>query len=124
MSTRPTQKSEKEKLNFLIFSQGWGIFCGLEMAGMKCILGVECDKNAIKTFDHNHKNATTFCGDIKDLTKPVLKELIGSQKVHAVVGGPHAKVFLRQVLAIHLIKETLSSYNSLRLLNIHSLTLL
>ena len=88
------QKVKKEKLNFLdIFSGAGGLSCGLEMAGMKCILGVECDKSAIKTFDHNHKNATTFCGDIKDLTKPMLKKLIGDQQVHAVVGGPPCQGF-------------------------------
>ena len=92
MNKKATQrKVKKEKLNFLdIFSGAGGLSCGLEMAGMKCILGVECDKNAIKTFDHNHKDATTFCGDIQDLTKPMLKKLIGDQKVHAVVGGPRA----------------------------------
>ena len=86
MSKRATQqKAKKEKLNFLdIFSGAGGLSCGLEMAGMNCILGIECDKNAIKTFDHNHKNAATFCGDIQDLTKPALKELIGGQQVHAV----------------------------------------
>jgi len=95
MSKKATQrKVKKEKLNFLdIFSGAGGLSCGLEMAGMKCILGVECDKNAIKTFDHNHKDATTFCGDIQDLTKPVLKKLIGDQKVHAVVGGPPCQGF-------------------------------
>ena len=77
------QKVKKEKLNFLdIFSGAGGLSCGLEMAGMKCILGVECDKSAIKTFDHNHKNATTFCGDIKDLTKPMLKKLNRLNKLH------------------------------------------
>ncbi|MBG07335.1 MAG: DNA (cytosine-5-)-methyltransferase [Halobacteriovoraceae bacterium] len=95
MSTRATQqKAKKEKLNFLdIFSGAGGLSCGLEMAGMKCILGVECDKNAIKTFGHNHKDAETFCGDIKSLTKPMLKKLIGNQKVHAVVGGPPCQGF-------------------------------
>ena len=95
MSKRSTQqKVKKEKLNFLdIFSGAGGLSCGLEMAGMKCILGVECDKNAIKTFGHNHKGAETFCGDIQGLTKPILTKLIGNQKVHAVVGGPPCQGF-------------------------------
>ena len=95
MITRATQqKAKKEKLNFLdIFSGAGGLSCGLEMAGMKCILGVECDKNAIKTFGHNHKGAETFCGDIQGLTKPILTKLIGNQKVHAVVGGPPCQGF-------------------------------
>ncbi len=85
---------KKETLNFLdIFSGAGGLSCGLEMAGLRCLLGVEMDKNAVKTFGHNHKYAETFCGDIKDLTRPVLKKLIGEKTIHAVVGGPPCQGF-------------------------------
>jgi len=88
------KKVKKETLNFLdIFSGAGGLSCGLELAGLKCLLGVEMDKNAVKTFGHNHKYAKTFCGDIKDLTKIELKKLVGDNEVHAVVGGPPCQGF-------------------------------
>ena len=81
-------------LNFIdVFSGAGGLSCGLELAGMKCLLGIDMDKNAMLTFKENHHYANTFCGSVTDLSEKKLKELINNQPVHAVVGGPPCQGF-------------------------------
>lgn len=76
-----------------VFSGAGGLSCGLEMAGLKCLLGVDSDRHAIDTFASNHKHAQTYCGDIAKLTAAKLKELLKDRPVHAVVGGPPCQGF-------------------------------
>lgn len=84
----------KSPLNFIdVFSGAGGLSCGLELAGMKCLLGIDMDKNAIDTFKANHHFANTYCGSVSNLTKKKLKELIGDKPIHAVVGGPPCQGF-------------------------------
>lgn len=84
----------QSSLNFIdVFSGAGGLSCGLELAGMKCLLGIDMDKNAIETFQNNHKYANTYCGSVTELTEKKLKELVGNQTIHAVVGGPPCQGF-------------------------------
>jgi DNA (cytosine-5)-methyltransferase 1 len=84
----------KTALNFIdLFSGAGGLSCGLELAGMKCVLGIDMDKHAIETFKANHHYANTFCGSITDVTAKKLKELTNNQEIHAVVGGPPCQGF-------------------------------
>lgn len=84
----------KTPLNFIdLFSGAGGLSCGLELAGMNCVLGVDMDKNAIETFKNNHLEAETFCGSITDLSASKIKELTHNQTIHAVVGGPPCQGF-------------------------------
>ncbi len=84
----------KQKLNFIdIFSGAGGLSCGLEMSGMKCLLGIDHNKDAIKTFDRNHRYASTYCGDVTKLAKKELLSLTGNYQIHAVVGGPPCQGF-------------------------------
>lgn len=88
------KSTNSKKLNFIdVFAGAGGLSCGMEMAGMNCILGVDHDKYAMETFAKNHKNAEVYCGDIRKLTKRALDELIKEQPVHAVVGGPPCQGF-------------------------------
>lgn len=81
-------------LNFIdVFSGAGGLSCGLELAGMRCLLGIDMDKNAIETFKANHHFANTYCGSVTELSEKKLKELINNQTVHAVVGGPPCQGF-------------------------------
>ena len=87
-------KKSAHCLNFIdVFSGAGGLSCGLEMAGHKCLLGVDFDQHAINTFAKNHKHAQTYCGDITKLSTKMLKELTAGQKIHAVVGGPPCQGF-------------------------------
>jgi len=81
-------------LNFIdVFSGAGGLSCGLEQAGLRCLLGVDINKSAIQSFLANHKHAVAFDGDIKKLDKKKLDQLLGGQTVHAVVGGPPCQGF-------------------------------
>lgn len=81
-------------LNFIdVFSGAGGLSCGLELAGMRCLLGIDMDKYAIETFKANHHYANTYCGPVADLSEKKLKELLNNQSVHAVVGGPPCQGF-------------------------------
>ena len=84
----------KSTLNFIdLFSGAGGLSCGLELAGMNCVLGVDMDKHAIETFSANHHSAETYCGSIVDLTAAKIRELTHNQTIHAVVGGPPCQGF-------------------------------
>ncbi len=82
------------QLNFIdVFSGAGGFSCGLEMAGMRCLLGVDHDKYAIETFAANHKKANTYCGPIEKLSSKEVKALTGGKEIHAIVGGPPCQGF-------------------------------
>ncbi|MFW5871888.1 MAG: DNA cytosine methyltransferase, partial [bacterium] len=87
-------KKQKLSLSFIdLFCGAGGLSRGLEMAGHKCLLGVDFDKHAINTFAHNHKNAEAYCGDICDLKDTKLKNILKNQRVDMVVGGPPCQGF-------------------------------
>lgn len=80
--------------NFIdLFSGCGGFSTGLEMAGHKCLLGVDFDADAIASFALNHFGAATFLGDIKQLKSAELIKLIGGKKIDMVVGGPPCQGF-------------------------------
>ncbi len=76
-----------------LFSGCGGLSYGLEMAGHHCLLGVDMDAHAIKSFKRNHPDAAAWNGDIKKLDARTLKKLIGTNKVDMVVGGPPCQGF-------------------------------
>ncbi|MEI8346549.1 MAG: DNA cytosine methyltransferase, partial [Pseudomonadota bacterium] len=85
---------ENSTLNFIdVFCGAGGLSCGPELAGLRCILGVDVDRHAMKTFAHNHHHAQSYCGDIKKLTASEIKKLLKGQEVHAIVGGPPCQGF-------------------------------
>jgi len=86
--------SKSNTLNFIdVFSGAGGLSHGLEMAGMRCLLGIDADKYAIQTFAKNHHHAKSYSGDIKKLTNKELSLLIGDNPIHAIVGGPPCQGF-------------------------------
>lgn len=89
-----TMTTKTKKLNFIdLFSGCGGFSTGMELAGHRCLLGVDFDKDAINTFNLNHKDAESFCGDIKKLSKSKLEELLKGQSVDMVIGGPPCQGF-------------------------------
>ena len=85
---------KQNTLKFIdLFSGCGGFSCGLEMAGHKCLLGVDFERDAIQSFQANHPQAEVFHGDIKTLTQDKLTELIKGQSVDMVVGGPPCQGF-------------------------------
>jgi DNA (cytosine-5)-methyltransferase 1 len=84
----------KKSLSFIdLFSGCGGLSHGLEMAGHRCLLGVDANKEAITSFAANHHHSAVYLGDIKQLKEKKLKELLKGQKVDMVVGGPPCQGF-------------------------------
>jgi DNA (cytosine-5)-methyltransferase 1 len=87
-------KADVGRLNFIdLFAGAGGFSCGLEMAGHKCLLGVDNNKHAMETFKVNHPNSKVFCGDIRELKTKQLKALVGDTAIDLVVGGPPCQGF-------------------------------
>jgi DNA (cytosine-5)-methyltransferase 1 len=81
-------------LKFIDLFSGCGGFSkGLEMAGHKCVLGVDFDKYAVETFAKNHKHAQAVCIDIHKLSKAKLSQYIEINEIDMVVGGPPCQGF-------------------------------
>ena len=81
-------------LNFIdVFSGAGGLSCGLEMAGLKCLLGIEKMSQAFRTFAINHQHAAIYPQDVTLLTKKRLFELIQDRPIDVVVGGPPCQGF-------------------------------
>lgn len=89
-----TLKKNSGSFTFIdLFSGCGGLSCGLELAGHRCLLGVDADKDAIASFAANHHEAAVYLGDIKKLSEKKLIELLRGQKVDMVVGGPPCQGF-------------------------------
>lgn len=87
-------KNSKKSFTFIdLFSGCGGLSCGLEMAGHRCLLGVDVSKEAIASFAANHHESAVYLGDIKKLNEKKLKDLLRGQKVDMVVGGPPCQGF-------------------------------
>ena len=84
----------KPTLNFIdLFAGAGGLSCGLEMAGWCCLMGVENDPVAVRTFRRNHPRAEVFDDSIQNLKPRMLEELLGGRQVHLVAGGPPCQGF-------------------------------
>lgn len=84
----------KKSLTFIDLFCGCGGFSyGMELAGHKCLLGVDFEKDAIESFKYNHQNAETFLGDIKKLTNRKLDFLLKGKRIDMVIGGPPCQGF-------------------------------
>ncbi len=87
-------KSQTKSFAFIdLFSGCGGLSYGLEMAGHRCLLGVDANKEAIETFAANHHDAQVYLGDIKKLSDKKLRALIKNRTVDMVVGGPPCQGF-------------------------------
>ncbi len=87
-------KNSSKSFTFIdLFSGCGGLSVGLEMAGHKCLLGVDANKEAIASFAANHQEASVYLGDIKKLSEKKLKELLKGKKIDMVVGGPPCQGF-------------------------------
>jgi DNA (cytosine-5)-methyltransferase 1 len=93
--TKSQQKHKySDQLNFIdVFAGAGGLSCGLELAGHRCLLGIDYDKHAMDTFALNHEHAQTYCGDVRKLTNKKIEELTSALPIHAVVGGPPCQGF-------------------------------
>ena len=76
-----------------VFSGCGGLSYGLEMAGLECLAAVDFNASAIETFNLNHKNPVGLKRDLTQFEPEELAEIIGSNKIDLVVGGPPCQGF-------------------------------
>lgn len=65
-----------------------GLSYGFEKAGYNILLGIDNDKMALKTFEYNHHNSKSICGDITQIGYKEIKKIIGNKKIDVIIGGP------------------------------------
>ena len=70
-----------------------GLSLGFEMAGFEVELAIDMWKDAIVTFNHNHKRPVAICEDVANLTNDFLKELASKKEIVGVIGGPPCQGF-------------------------------
>ncbi len=76
-----------------LFSGCGGFSYGLEQAGHQCLLGVDLDPYAIKTFQQNHAKAQSYNYPIETLNQKILKNILQGEAIDLVVGGPPCQGF-------------------------------
>lgn len=80
--------------NFIDLFSGCGGFSkGMEMAGHKCLLGIDFEAAAVESFARNHPYAHALHMDIHNLTRKKITELIDIDSVDMVIGGPPCQGF-------------------------------
>lgn len=71
-----------------------GLSKGFEMAGYNILLGVDFNQPALDTYVHNHKGSKALFADLSaDGTFEKIDELIGSNNIDVVIGGPPCQGF-------------------------------
>lgn len=66
-----------------------GLSYGFERAGFNILLGIDNDEKALETFELNHNEAKSICGDITTITyEKDIKPLIGDKSIDVIIGGP------------------------------------
>lgn len=65
-----------------------GLSYGFEQAGVNILLGIDNDKMALNTFEHNHNDAKSICGDITKINYHDIKTVIGNKRIDLIIGGP------------------------------------
>ena len=66
-----------------------GLSYGFERAGFNILLGIDNDEKALETFELNHNEAKSICGDITTISyEKDIKPLIGDKSIDVIIGGP------------------------------------
>lgn len=77
-----------------LFCGAGGLSCGFEKAGFNILLGIDNDAKALETFEQNHNEAKSICGDITEITyEDQIVPLIGRNKIDVIIGGPPCQGF-------------------------------
>ncbi|MBR2215143.1 MAG: DNA cytosine methyltransferase [Selenomonadaceae bacterium] len=79
-----------QKYNIIdLFCGCGGLSYGFEQAGFNVLLGIDNDAKALETFELNHNNAKSICGDITKIHyEKDIKPLLGDKHIDVIVGGP------------------------------------
>lgn len=84
----------KQRLMVDLFSGCGGLSYGFEQAGFDCIVGVDIDAPALKTFSHNHPHATAMQLDLSNTESiDAIVEKVNNRKIELIVAGPPCQGF-------------------------------
>lgn len=76
-----------------LFCGAGGFSKGLELAGLECIGGIELKEVIAKTHQLNHKHSKTIYGDIREIPPKKYAEIISTNHVDVIIGGPPCPTF-------------------------------
>ena len=65
-----------------------GLSKGFEMAGFNTVLAIDFWKDAVETFNNNHKNKVAICDDVSKISNDFLDDFTKKNKITGIVGGP------------------------------------
>lgn len=70
-----------------------GLSLGFEQAGFEVVSAIDMWEDAVKTYNHNRKDKVGEVITVEDFNEKVLPQLIKSQKISGVIGGPPCQGF-------------------------------
>lgn len=70
-----------------------GLSLGFEKAGFNIVLGIDSWKDAITTFNYNHKNSKGICADLSELNPQDINLNLCRRKIDVIIGGPPCQGF-------------------------------
>ncbi len=76
-----------------LFAGGGGLHLGFRKAEYETVFATDFDSAAAETFQLNLPDISFHLGDVRRLTPTAVREWIGEEQVHAVVGGPPCQGF-------------------------------
>ena len=98
VACQPTRKffaiMDKQHINVIDLFCGCGGFSlGFERAGFDVLLGIDVWKDALATFNRNHKNSITLQADLSTLAPESTVPLLKGKTVDVIIGGPPCQGF-------------------------------
>ena len=76
-----------------LFAGGGGMTLGLEKAGFRSAFATDIEESSAATFKHNFPDVPFHLGDIRRLSRERISQLVGSDEVDLVSGGPPCQGF-------------------------------
>jgi len=70
-----------------------GMSLGFEKAGFDILLGVDIWSPALKTFEKNHLNAQTVCGNLSEISPLIIQNEYLNEGIDVIIGGPPCQGF-------------------------------
>lgn len=70
-----------------------GLSLGFEKAGFNISLGIDIWKEALKTFERNHKNSKILCGNLSEIDPNYIGNEYLTDGVDIIIGGPPCQGF-------------------------------
>ncbi|WP_040554184.1 DNA cytosine methyltransferase [Prevotella multiformis] len=70
-----------------------GMSYGFEKAGFDVLLGIDVWKDALVTYQHNHRSGGVLCADLSVITGKEVGQHLGGKQVDVIIGGPPCQGF-------------------------------